>query len=165
MFPVQFTCSNANPVKPARSKLFKVPHTPLCPPCRRENFSFTFAINHGRQVVGLLYSPILGRLFFYSFVFFSTFLSYLRFVLRRQHFLNLPSSLGVCASGCRYACVCACVCCEKRRKNINPNAKTNFADPPLGKKSGEEGGAEETLVASFLPLLFLLMIYVWHAIG
>lgn len=160
MFPVQFTCSNANPVKPARSKLFKVPHTLLCSFCRRENFSFTFAINHGRQVVGLLYSPILGRLFFYSFVFFSTFLSYLRFVLRRQHFLNLPSSLGVCASGCRCACVClcvcACVCCEKRRKNINPNAKTNFADPPLGKKSGEGGEKRKLWLQVFCLCCFFL---------
>lgn len=40
-----------------------------CSLCQWENFSFTFAINHGRQVVGLLYSPILGRFFYSSFSF------------------------------------------------------------------------------------------------
>jgi len=139
-----------------RSKLFKVVRSlPLTPPRTMVTFA-TFAINHGRQVVGL-YSRVSCIWFLFSYPFFFAFsflvFSYLVFVLRRQHFLNLPSS---------YLSVWVCLFREASQKHKSKR-QDKFRRSAVGSLSFFWRG--ETFVASFLPLLFLLMIYAWHAIG
>lgn len=119
MFPVQSTaCSNANPVKPARSKLFKVPHTFLLAP---ENFSFTFAINHGCQVVGLLYSPILSFLVVFLFVrFLFDFPLVLALCFAKTafpEFTFFPRCVSVGVGVCGCVCVCVCLLREASQKH------------------------------------------------
>lgn len=137
--PVVWVCSNANPWQTCKTFL-KLCTAAMQPP---STFATLAAINHGgwrwlpfetpknQRLVGRCapYSRILLALFCWG-----------------QYFLNLPS-LPLSAIPPWRLCICVSaslslwgfpfrVCFEKRRKNINPNAKTNFADPPLA--AGQE---------------------------